>query len=247
MTIGKAKKMIQVLSVVSLMLCLMVTGEAFGSPKNKEAETAIGQAFPNAKIESIRLIKELKLYEVVVNGQVFYLSEDYRYVILGNIIDISAMKNITQERSNELMRVDFSKLDLKKAVKLSSGKNAIAVFTDPDCPYCQKYHAELKKLKDVSVYIFLFPLEKLHPKAKAKSISAWCSLDKVSAINKIFDGKEIPAKECDNPISENIAFAAQNRINGTPATIFSDGSVKNGYISAEQLQALLKLEKSKQK
>ena len=48
----------------------------------------------------------------------------------------------------------------------------VAVFTDPDCPFCVKLHRELKKLvtrnRDVTIYVKMFPL-KMHPKAHDKA------------------------------------------------------------------------------
>jgi hypothetical protein len=45
----------------------------------------------------------------------------------------------------------------------ATGERVLAVFSDPDCPYCQRLESELEKLDNVTVYTFAYPLESLHP------------------------------------------------------------------------------------
>ena len=37
----------------------------------------------------------------------------------------------------------------------------MAIFTDPDCPFCKRLESEMKGLDNVTVYTFLFPLDQL--------------------------------------------------------------------------------------
>jgi len=221
-----------VLIIMPFMAC------AQGSAERNPAKADIKRALPEVKVDSFRYDKALGLYEVVAEGQIFYLSKDLRYLILGNVIELSTMRNLTAERLSDLQRVDFSSLNRADAIKISSGSKSIAVFTDLDCPFCKKLHAELKRLNDVSVYVFLYPLESIHPGAKSRSISVWCSKDRVRALDDYFSGRFHKAehfRECANPIERNIQFARRHNIAGVPAIIFEDGRMISGYVRAERL------------
>ncbi|MDP1007224.1 DsbC family protein, partial [Klebsiella pneumoniae] len=79
------------------------------------------------------------------------------YLIEGELIDIKARKNLTEERMTQINRVDFAALPFKDALvwKNGTGKRRIAVFADPNCGYCKRFEKSLQEMKDVTVYTFL--------------------------------------------------------------------------------------------
>ena len=52
------------------------------------------------------------------------------------------------ERKDAQMRVDFAALPLADAVKdvRGNGARTLAIFSDPDCPYCLKLETEINIL-----------------------------------------------------------------------------------------------------
>ncbi len=185
----------------------------------------------NLKVDSLRFDEDLRLYEVVAQGRIFYLTENLRYLIIGNIIDLRTLKNLTANKIRDLRKVDFSSLPLGDAIKVSDGKRSIAVFTDPDCPYCKKLHVELSRLRDVSVYVFLFPISE---EGKRKAIQVWCSEDKIKALDAAFNGGKLQGKLCENhPVERNLSLGRKLFISGTPTIITDKGEFVNGYVKAE--------------
>src|SRR5690606_38691540 len=97
-----------------------------------------------------------------------YIDFSKSFVIAGNIIRIQDGENVTQRRTAELNRVDVSRIPLDDALLLgkSDARTQVIVFTDPECPYCKKLHADLKEVvrrrPDIAFLIKLFPL-KMHP------------------------------------------------------------------------------------
>lgn len=79
----------------------------------------------------------------------------------------------------------YSRLPFEKSVKLTygNGSRQMAIFVDPDCPYCQaldKTIVENAKELNVTMHLFYFPL-KIHPYAQEKAEFLWCQTDKEGA------------------------------------------------------------------
>ena len=124
------------------------------------------------------------------------------------------------------------------------GSKKLYVFTDPDCPYCQKGHVELKKLAkiapDVAIHIMLFPLP-MHPAAYEKSRTI-LETKSHELLDKAFEGKEIPKPTKDSSkiaIDEIIKFANKNGISGTPTMVMPDSTIQVGMRDAETMKKML--------
>ena len=80
------------------------------------------------------------IYEVVVSGkQIIYTDAKGDYMFVGDLIDVNTRKSLTDERAADLNKIDFATLPLDKAIKEVRGNGSlkVAVFSDPDCPYCK--------------------------------------------------------------------------------------------------------------
>jgi thiol:disulfide interchange protein DsbC len=131
----------------------------------------------------------------------------------------------------------------KAIVKVKGdGSRKIAIFTDPDCPYCKRLEHELAKVSNVTVYVFLLPLPQLHPDAPRKARAVWCSADPAKAWDALMlEGQEpaAPGPECKDPIAEVAKVADAIGIRGTPGVAFANGKLVPGAIGAEQIEQYL--------
>jgi len=182
------------------------------------------------------------LYEVRSGRNVFYSDADGSHFLLGgHLIDAVAKKDLTKARMEELNRIDWSILPLDKAI-VSGDKNAklkLAIFTDPECPYCKQFEKELAKLQGVKVYSFLFPLS-FHKHAKRWSTAIWCSKNRHKTLVDVMVNNADPeAGACANPIDEIIALGKKLGITGTPTLIAGDGRLASGGKDAAQLKSWL--------
>ena len=202
----------------------------------------IRQAIPSLHIDAIRLSPISGLYEVQVGSQIFYVNKTGKYLISsGHIFDTKARKDLTAERLEQINTVDWSSLPLEQAI-VSGDEDGlpVAVFTDPDCPYCKKLEQKMLGVKGIKFYTFLFPLEQLHPDAHAKSEAIWCAENQHEAMLQVMlEGQSLPAGTCKTPIDANIALASKLGISGTPTLIAGDGRKYAGVKNAEQLKAWL--------
>ena len=222
-------------------LALLASGAALA---NEALKKTLQAKVPQLAIESVGKSPLPGLYEVVANGAVFYADEKGQYLIVAErVLDLDAKKDILEERVNRLTGIRFDALPLDMAFKnvKGNGKRRLAVFSDPDCPYCRRLEQDLRKLNDVTVYTFLLPIEQLHPAATEKARAVWCSPDRQKTWDELMLNNVAPAntKACENPVDKIVAFAQQKRINATPTMFLVDGTRVSGAKSAGELDRLM--------
>ncbi len=236
-------------SFIPLLLCAMLlpalatAADAKKSSADIEAiRTHAATVLRNASIDEVRPTAISGLFEVRSGRNIFYSDADGSYFMLGgHLIDATAKKDLTKARMEALNRIDWNELPLDKAV-VSGDKDAklkIAIFTDPECPYCRKFENDLAQLKGVKVYSFLFPLS-FHKHARGWSEAIWCSKDQHKMMTDIMVNNADPkAGTCKTPIDEIIALGNKLGVTGTPTLIAGDGRLASGGKPAAQLKAWL--------
>lgn len=195
------------------------------------------------RIDEISRTPMAGLFEVRVGTDLFYTDADGAYLLQGQLIDTKARKNLTEERMDKLLAVDFDTLPTKDAFVMvrGNGKRKMAVFEDPNCPYCKKFERDLSKIDNVTVYMYLYPI--LGPDSTEKSRNIWCAKDKVKAWTDWMLKNDVPGKadaSCDlTALSRNLEFGKKHKITGTPTLIFTDGSRVPGAIGAADIERML--------
>jgi thiol:disulfide interchange protein DsbC len=206
---------------------------------------------PDAEILKVQPSPMKGLWEVSINHKgkpgLLYVDFSKTFIISGSIIEIKSGKNKTREglaKLEESRRVDFSKIPLQQALVMGdpASPKKVAVFTDPDCPYCDKLHKEMEKTlqerKDIVFYILLYPLN-IHKDAYWKSKSIVCHRS-LKMLEDAFAKKEIPKPECDTKeIDNNIQVAEFLGITGTPTLVLPDGRIHTGMMPAKQLMSFV--------
>lgn len=179
------------------------------------------------------------LYEVATETELAYTNAQGSQLIIGNIIDAKTKENVTAKRWRELNSIDVTKLPLANAIKKvkGSGERKLFVFSDPDCPYCKKLEKTLQEVDNVTIYTFLYPLEDLHPDARAKADRIWCSADRIGAWEAWMLNGVSPKANCANSVVDsNIKLGGSYKITGTPAIYFADGRRVDGAIPKEAIE-----------
>lgn len=200
----------------------------------------LGQRFPDLPIQSIKAAPVSGWYEIFSGDRLFYTDEKADYIFIGSIVDAKTKRNLTEERVRDLLRVKFDALPFNDAIKIvkGDGKRKIAVFEDPDCPFCKKLEADLNQLNNYTLYVFLYPIDQLHPDATNKSKKVWCAKDRSKAWTDLMTKGQLPQNNggCATPLARNTELANQLHIAGTPAVIFEDGQLVPGAIPKEQIE-----------
>lgn len=228
------------LAVVALLFCGTALAQEALIRKN------LAERLPTLpKIDEVRPTPIAGVFEVRFGGtEIMYTDATGDHVLAGGaLIDTKTRTDLTEARINKLLAIDFDKLPLKDAVvfKQGSGARRMAVFVDPNCGFCKRFERDIAGMKDVTIYTFLVPI--LGADSVTKSRDVWCAKDAARAWRAWMLDNVVPPKtaaSCDGAaIERNLEFAKRNRINGTPVTVFLDGSRKVGALPVDAIEKQL--------
>ena len=232
--------------ITSILATAFFAGTAFAAGdalKETAVLATLKQKYPSTVIKSVSATSLPGIYEVVMGKNVAYVEESGRYFIFGHLFDMQTQTDMTEGKimAEQVQKTDFNKLPTQDAVKIvrGDGSRKVAIFSDPDCPYCKQLENNIANLTNVTIYLYLFPLEQLHPQAKAKAVGVWCAPDRAKAWDGLMRRNEAVSGQCDNPIDRNVALAESLGINGTPTVILPDGSIIPGAPSSAKLDQML--------
>lgn len=223
---------------ISLMSLQLVHADS------KTLEQNFKKNYPDLAIKSITPSPFSGIYEVYVTGKIVYTDESAKYLFLGNLLDVKNQRNLTEERLTEINKIDVKQLPLNQAIKYVKGKGErkLYVFTDPDCPYCQKLEQYMTSIDNVTVYLFLFPLTKLHPQAETVANQIWCAKNQYEAWEDYMLHRKLTQNsgQCNTPIQKNLTLGQSLQIDGTPTLFLQNGIRISGIPqNAEQIEKLL--------
>jgi thiol:disulfide interchange protein DsbC len=213
-------------TMMSILFALVFVSVICGNLRAETVEQTLTKEFPGADFDVIRQTDIKGVYEVIKGSDIIYYVPDPGYLIVGDIFDKEG-RNVTEEKKGELFAASAKNLPLDKAIKVGNGKNTIVEFTDPDCSYCRTASSFLGQRKDVTRYIFFFPLP-MHHDAENKIKYIFCAADRVKAYEDAMQGKLDDQKyeKCSKPeAAELLELHKENgrrmRISGTPFFIIN--------------------------
>ena len=198
--------------------------------------------YPGTRFGTVNATPWPGVFEVVMGANLAYVDASGQFFLFGHLFDMKAQRDITAERKDALMRIDFASLPLADAIKevRGTGARTLAIFSDPDCPYCRKLEADIKGLTDVTIYTFLMPIASLHPEARAKAIAVWCAKDRLAAWHAtMWRDETVAPRDCAHPVDRNVDLGEKLGVTGTPTLVAADGRVLPGAASVAQIEAWL--------
>ena len=182
------------------------------------------------------------------NGKrgIIYMDFGKNYIVSGSFMSIADRKNVTKMEMIQLHSVDITTIPLTDSIVIGDrgAPKKMILFTDPQCPFCRKFHPELKKVveadPDVVIFIKMMPLASLHPDSPRIARAILCA-ESLQMLEDSFAGKKIPDPTCESDaVDRTIKLARDLGIGSTPTLILPDGRVAPGYRPAEEVLDLLK-------
>jgi len=240
------------------LCCLSFSAVMRAELSDEEAVAAIRNLFtttqPNIVIADIKPGPVADLFEVLLqNGQTIYASRDAKFLIAGELYESrpEGVVNLSEQRSNELRRQKMLALNEADMIiyEPEGGRKAtITVFTDVDCPYCRKLHAEVEELNKLGIAVryLAYPRTGLIDSSTGQPtettvtmISTWCADDRKAMLTSAKRGGEVPVADCESPIEEQYRLGREVGVTGTPALVLEDGTILPGYVPAAELAQYL--------
>jgi thiol:disulfide interchange protein DsbC len=229
-------------AIFSSLLILLHFGNSFALSSEEAFHILRELIKTEFKVLEIREAPLEGFWEVVTEiGQermIIYVHKNLRFIIHGQVIDRQIKRNITLDRLKDFRKINTSSLPVENAIPMGEGKRKLYVFTDPQCHFCSQLHEELKQIKDLRTFFFLYPLS---PASYQKAKAVWCSQDKVKALEETYQGKELRSPACDtSPIDRNMELGKRLLIESTPTLLLENGKMMEGYPSSDSLENILK-------
>ena len=211
-----------------------------GAPAKRAIETWLDN---KARVDEVRRTPVPGLFEVRVGTEFVYVDGTGQYALIeGDLVDMRARRNLTRERSDEVLSINFEDLPLNLALKQvhGNGSRVIAVFEDPNCGYCRTLRSDLNKLDNATIYTFAIPI--LAADSEIKARKALCAPDKVKAWNDLM----LTGKAPDNPgtcstkqMEQLVSLGQKLGVSVTPTLFFPNGRRVRGYVPAPELERML--------
>jgi thiol:disulfide interchange protein DsbC len=208
-----------------------------------DIKKTVSNAYPDVAIDEIKKINN-NFHEIIINKQIYYVTNDGKYLIVGNVINLDTKESITENtKMNQRLSI-IDSIDMKNFMIFKPMKtdHVLTIFTDTSCPYCQKLHNEIPDLleNNIEIRYVLFSRNGNDVDAYQQLVSAWCSDDRIDALEDLFAGDILDdTSNCENPIARNFDYAGSLSVEGTPTIFLEDGRIIPGYQNYKNILAFI--------
>ena len=236
----KLTSQLMVIAAVIALPLMINTSSAQTDGANVVDEAFVKNIFRNATPTPIQPAPMKNWVSTIVQGEVLFFSNDGKFLIYqGSVIDMDSRQKVSDGLLKGYNKGILDGLDEKELVvfKPETVKHVVTVFTDPKCGYCRKLHSEMQQYLDAGIEVRYAASDAYGGAASKKLLtSAWCSDDKVTAVNTIKRGGSLAEKTCDSTaVNDQIDISRQLGISGTPAIFSSSGLQIGGYLPAASM------------
>ncbi|HXG29666.1 MAG TPA: DsbC family protein [Nevskiales bacterium] len=226
----------------SLLLVQATLGAAQDAGE-KALRERLQKTFPGSPVTEVRKTPLKGIYEVSIGNEIGYVSEDGKYLLHGDLIELGTQHNLTEQRrqlgrKNRLARIGEQDMIIFSPKK---PKHTVTVFTDIDCGYCRLLHKEIKGYQEqgIAVRYLFFPRAGLNSESSRKADAVWCAKDRRDALTRAKQGETLPAGQCKTPVASHYQAGIDVGVRGTPAIITEDGRMIPGYQPPAELRRTL--------
>ena len=234
--------------VLLFFLCFLGDGGA-AQPVDEETRARISEAlrglFPEVRIDAMRKAPLEGVVEVLLGAEILYISADAKHLVQGDLYTVDSRRNLTEERRSSaraglLGRTPEAELISYRAKR---EEHAVYVFTDHTCPYCRRFHEQIRALNDlgITVHYLAFPRRGPDSTDFRNMESIWCARDREKAMADAKLAQKIePVARCENPVAKQYSLGRDIGVRGTPAIYLENGKQIGGYAEADAIAALIR-------
>jgi len=232
------------IAAASLLLLGAVANAADTDPKLEEVRAKVAEMFDAIDPEHVSASPIDGWYTVQKGSIIAYISDDGRYLLQGDLIDLDSQVNLSEQSRSNSRRAIVASLKDEESILFSpvEVKHSVTIFTDVDCTYCRKLHSQIDEYLDqgIAVRYVLYPRNGPASRAWSTSEDVWCSRDRNSALTAAKLDRKFETQKCDaSMISRHYALGRDIGLSGTPAIVLADGTLIGGYLPPASLNARL--------
>jgi thiol:disulfide interchange protein DsbC len=236
---------VQQLLVAAVFVSAGIPASAAEDDAQLEAVRAkIGAMFEMIDPENINPSPVDGWYTIQQGSIVVYVSNDGRYLMQGDLIDLDAQTNLTEAARAESRRELIDGLPDDETIVFAPPeiKHVVTVFTDVECTYCRKLHSQINDYLGygIEVRYVLYPRNGPASRAWTTSEDVWCAKDRNGALTAAKSDQAFETTKCNTQIiSEHYMLGQDVGLSGTPAIVLEDGTLISGYLPPDALNARL--------
>ena len=206
-------------------------------------EERIRMLAPQAKSIAISETPIEGLLMVQIGGDIVYATADGKYLVQGRVLDMHTLEDLTEGAKSEVRRDLLAAADTSNQITFApeEAKYDLTVFTDIDCGYCRKLHAQMDEYNQqgIAIHYMAFPRAGIGSHSYDKAVSVWCAGNQREAMTQAKLGAEPDPAQCDNPIEQQYELGRELGVTGTPSLLTADGQMIPGYVPPEKLRERL--------
>ena len=213
-------------------------------PQLEQARARVAEMFDAIGPENVNPSPIDGWYTVQKGSIVAYISADGRYLLQGDLIDLDMQVNLSEQTRTDARRVLVNTLEDKDAILFSPAevKHSVTIFTDVDCTYCRKLHAEIDEYLGLGIAVryVLYPRNGPASRAWSTSEDVICASDRGRALTAAKLGQAFETAKCDTSmLTRHYTLGQDVGLSGTPAIVLEDGTLIGGYLPPASLNARL--------
>lgn len=242
--------MLSLFSRIAALTLALAAAQAQAAPEDV-IRGKLKAAIPDAEITSIKATPMAGVYEVRArNYEPVLVSADGRYLIQGELLEVQGDRivnvrdqSLSGERKQALAAVKPADMIIFPAT--GKARAAIYVFTDVDCGYCRKLHAEVPQLNKLGIEVRYLAWPRGGPNSPIarEMADVWCAKDRRTALTQSKKGVVPPpaakAASCRQLVKEQFELGERLGVTGTPGVYSADGMQLGGYVPAAELAKML--------
>lgn len=225
-----------------LIILILLPFFAFAASKEQVAQL-LKTKHPDLVVDRIEAGPLANTYAVVTGPNIFYVSDDAKHIISGDVIELVTEKNVTEVARSKARLDSLAKLPDSIFINYpaKNSKATIVVLTDTSCGYCSRFHSHVDELNKngISVRYLGFPRKGPMSPAWLQYEQILCHRNPPYALEKAFSGATLDGEVCENQLGEGVRWALLVGVSGTPTTILPNGQVLPGYFEAEDIIKLV--------
>lgn len=220
----------------------LATQPAAGTPEARAID-ALRQINPGLVIDHVGTSPIAGFTQVVVGGQVLYVSADGKYLLQGAMFDVAAKKDVGEAALAQVRGALLKTIPVSDRIVFAAPnpKHTVLVFTDVECGYCRKLHSQIADYNEagITVEYLAFPRAGIGSPDYEEMVSVWCASDRQKALTDAKNGRPVPKRSCANPVAAEHQLGQRVGLDGTPMILTEDGALLGGYLPPDRLRLAL--------